>query len=301
MPSLDLLSTFLAVYRRGSLSAAAAELGLTQPAVTGQLSRLENELGETLFTRSRHGAAPTARAVELAARIGTRIDELRGALAGDGDAAVPLDRVALGGASDAMAARILPALTPLTTRGLRLSVTLGLADELLAALAAARLDLVVSSVRPRDRALIATPMIDEEFVLVAAPALVRSVDPARLAAEPVAALAHLPLVAYADELPIIRRYWRSEFGRRPPNRVAVVVPDLRAILAAVVAGAGATVLPRYIAAGALEAGSVEPVHEPAVAPLNTWYLVTRTGTPPRPAVTLVRDRLLERAKAWGTV
>lgn len=299
MPSLDLLSTFLAVYRRGSLSAAATELGLTQPAVTGQLSRLEKEVGEPLFTRSRHGAAPTARAVELAARIGTRIDELRGALS-PADA-VPLDRVALGGASDAMATRILPALTPLTTRGLQLAVTLGLADELLAALRAARLDLVVSSVRPRDRALTATPMIDEEFVLVAAPALARSVDPARLEADPVAALAALPLVAYADELPIIRRYWRTEFGRRPPNRVAVVVPDLRAVLAAVIAGAGATVLPRYLAAAALEAGSVEQVHEPAAAPLNTWYVVTRNGTPLRPAVTLVRDRLLERANAWGTL
>ncbi|NBH09128.1 LysR family transcriptional regulator, partial [Amycolatopsis sp. SID8362] len=94
MPSLDLLSTFLAVYRRGSLSAAAAELGLTQPAVTGQLSRLEKELGEPLFTRSRHGAAPTGRAVELAARIGTRIDELRGALTAGPEDAVPLDRVA---------------------------------------------------------------------------------------------------------------------------------------------------------------------------------------------------------------
>lgn len=301
MPSLDLLSTFLAVYRRGSLSAAAAELGLTQPAVTGQLSRLEKELGEPLFTRSRHGAAPTSRADELATRIGTRIDELRGVLTADpGDAALR-DRVALGGASDAMASRVLPALTQLTTRGLQLAVTLGLADELLAALTAARLDLVVSSVRPRDRALTATPMIDEEFVLVAAPALARSVDPDRLAAEPVAALAHLPLLAYADELPIIRRYWRSEFGRRPPNRVAVVVPDLRALLALAVAGAGATVLPRYLAAAALEAGSVERVHEPAAPPLNTWYVVTRTAAPPRPAVTLVRNRLLDRARAWGSL
>ncbi|MEU7785300.1 LysR family transcriptional regulator [Amycolatopsis sp. NPDC049159] len=300
MPSLDLLSTFVAVYRRGSLSAAAAELGLTQPAVTGQLSRLEKELGEPLFTRSRHGAAPTARAVELAARVGTRIDELRGALTPGPDDAVPLGKVALGGASDAMATRVLPALTPLVTRGLQLTVTLGLAEELLAALTAARLDLVVSSVRPRDRALTATPMIDEEFVLVAAPALARGVDPARLAADPVGALAALPLVAYAEELPIIRRYWRSEFGRRPPNRVAVVVPDLRAVLAVVIAGAGATVLPRYLAAAALEAGSVELVHEPETPPLNTWYLVTRT-TPPRPAVSLVRDRLLQRAQAWGSL
>ncbi|MEU3769144.1 LysR family transcriptional regulator [Amycolatopsis keratiniphila] len=300
MTNLDRLATFLSIYRLGSLSAAAAELGLTQPAVTGQLLKLEEELGEQLFVRSRLGAAPTARAAELAARIGTRIDELRGALTPGDDEVQYREQVALGGASDGMATRFLPALAPLTERGLRLTVTLGLADELLAALEAARLDLVISSVRPRQRGIAAIPLIDEEFVLVAAPALARSVDPALLAADPVPALAHLPLIAYAGDLPIIRRYWRSEFGRRPPNRVAMVVPDLRAILAVVVAGAGASVLPRYIAAAALEAGSVSTVHTPEVPPLNTIYLAHRSGTV-RPVVTLIRDRLLERARAWGSL
>jgi DNA-binding transcriptional LysR family regulator len=41
VPSLDLLATFLEIYRQGSLSAAAQRLGVTQPAVTGQLARLE--------------------------------------------------------------------------------------------------------------------------------------------------------------------------------------------------------------------------------------------------------------------
>ncbi|MGY6655661.1 LysR family transcriptional regulator [Amycolatopsis sp. TRM77291] len=300
MPNLDRLATFLAIYRQGSLSAAAEELGLTQPAVTGQLLRLEEELGERLFVRSRQGAAPTARAAELAARIGTRIDELRGALTAGDDDVQYRETVALGGASDGMATRFLPALAPLTERGLRVTVTLGLADELLSALEAARLDLVVSSVRPRQRGITAIPLIDEEFVLVAAPALARSVDPALLETDPVPALAHLPLIAYADDLPIIRRYWRSEFGRRPPNRVAMVVPDLRAILAVVVAGAGVSVLPRYIAAAALEAGSVSIVHTPVVPPLNTIYLAHRSGTA-RPVVTLIRDRLLERARTWGSL
>jgi len=300
MPNLDRLATFLSIYRLGSLSAAAAELGLTQPAVTGQLLKLEEELGEQLFVRSRLGAAPTARAAELAARIGTRIDELRGALTAGDDEGQYREQVALGGASDGMATRFLPALAPLTERGLRLTVTLGLADELLSALEAARLDLVISSVRPRQRGITAIPLIDEEFVLVAAPALARSVDPALLAADPVPALAHLPLIAYAGDLPIIRRYWRSEFGRRPPNRVATVVPDLRAILAVVVAGAGASVLPRYIATAALEAGSVSIVHTPEVPPLNTIYLAHRSGTV-RPVVTLIRDRLLDRARAWGSL
>lgn len=129
-----------------------------------------------------------------------------------------------------MTVRGLPALAPLTRRGLRFEVTLGLANDLLAALRSGQLDLVLSAVRP-GAGLTATPLTDEEFLLVGPPLLARTVDPRLLADDPARALEHLPLVAYSGELPIIRRYWRSEFGRRPKNATAVTVPDLRAVLA----------------------------------------------------------------------
>ncbi|MFD0395024.1 LysR family transcriptional regulator [Streptomyces nogalater] len=69
MSDLDLLATFLEIYRRGSLTAAAAALGVSQPAVSGQLARLEGQLDAVLFERSRHGATPTPRAHELARHI----------------------------------------------------------------------------------------------------------------------------------------------------------------------------------------------------------------------------------------
>ncbi|QFZ18608.1 LysR family transcriptional regulator [Saccharothrix syringae] len=299
MPDLDLLATFVEIYRSGSLTAAAQRRGLTQPAVSGHLARLERELGEPLFTRGSRGVTPTARADELVRRVGAHVDALRSALSGADGREAFAGTVHLAGPAELLTARVLPALAPLTTRGLRLRVAVGLAADLLTALANGRLDLVVSSVRPTDRALSATPFADEEFVLVGAPTLARSVDRELLALDPVRALAHLPLVAYAEELPIIRRYWRSEFGRRPPNQVAVVVPDLRAVLAAVVAGAGVSALPRYLAEPALSAGSVEPVHVAAVPPLNTLFLTTRVGGLANPAVALVHDHLLARAKHWN--
>jgi DNA-binding transcriptional LysR family regulator len=163
---------------------------------------------------------------------------------------------------------------------------------------------VVSSARPTDRALVATPFVDEEFVLVGAPTLVRTIDHSLVAADPVRALAHLPLVAYAEELPIVRRYWRSEFGRRPPNPVAVVVPDLwavLAVLAAVVAGVGVSALPRYLADPALTAGSVELAHQAAVPPLNTLFLVTRVGGLANPSVALAHGHLMARSRDWGVL
>ncbi|GAB1640750.1 LysR family transcriptional regulator [Krasilnikovia sp. MM14-A1259] len=300
MPDLDLLSTFLEIYRSGSITAAAARRGLSQAAVSGQLARLEHQVGGQLFDRSRRGVVPTERGLDLAARIGTHIDELRQAVdAPAGDAAGYRGTVSLAGPSDLTALRMMPVLAPLAVRGLRLRITLGLADDLLAGLAAGRLDMVVSAVRPQLANVVATAFADEEFVLVGSPGLARTVDAGALSAEPLRALAHLPLVAYAEELPIIRRYWRSEFGRRPPNPVAVVVPDLRAVLAAVVAGAGVSVLPRYVVEQALAAGSVELLHQPRVHPLNTLYVATRVGGLAHPAVALVHRRLTERSNEWA--
>lgn len=299
MASLDLLSTFLEVYRAGSLSAAAQRLGVTQPAVTGQLARLEGQVGEPLFVRSRQGVTPTPRAAALAARVGLHVDELRDALdSADEDPALR-GTVRFGGPAEVMTLRVLPALAPLTGRGLTVHATLGLADDLLKSLASGGLDLVVSAVRPALAGVLAAPLVDEEFVLVAPPAMAHTIDPDRLRTDPARALSHLPLVAYAEELPVVRRYWRSEFGRRPPNPVAMIVPDLRAVLAAVAAGAGISVLPRYLAEPALTAGTVVQLHRPEVAPLNTLYLATRRGAPGNPALTVVRDHLQRAARDWG--
>ncbi|MFC7482871.1 hypothetical protein ACFQX7_26765 [Luedemannella flava] len=41
-------------------------------------------------------------------------------------------------------------------------------------------------------------------------------------------LADVPLVAYAEEAPILRRYWRTVFGVRLTRVPELVVADLRA-------------------------------------------------------------------------
>ncbi|MGC4940124.1 LysR family transcriptional regulator [Kribbella sp. DT2] len=56
---LRLLRTFATVARTGNVSAAAAELSTSQPAVTKQLQLLERRVGATLFVRGRQGARLT--------------------------------------------------------------------------------------------------------------------------------------------------------------------------------------------------------------------------------------------------
>src|SRR3954465_4580729 len=54
------LRVVCAIAETGSVTKAASQLGLAQPALTAQLQRIERTLGGPLFERDRRGARPTA-------------------------------------------------------------------------------------------------------------------------------------------------------------------------------------------------------------------------------------------------
>jgi DNA-binding transcriptional LysR family regulator len=289
---LNLLRTFLAAHRTGSFTAAAQQLGLSQSTVTAQIRGLEQRLDQELFERRARGVAPLPYADELAAVLAAPLDQLAH-VAGrrSGIATAP---VHIAGPAEFLGAVLLPALAPLVADGVRLRVTTGLTGPLLDELRAGQHDLVVATQRPRGRSLRATPLMDEEFVLVAAPALAE-----RLAGRELPeALQDVPLVSYAEDLPIARRYWRHVFGQRLHIQAAVTVPDLRAILAAVVAGAGWSVLPSYLCRAELASGALRLLHHTDDPPINTGYLVQRPDAPANPDAVRVRDHLLAAARTW---
>ncbi|MET9312011.1 LysR family transcriptional regulator [Kribbella sp. NPDC003505] len=252
-PSLDLLRTFLAVHRAGSITAGAERLGLSQP---------------------------------LARRVADPIDALHGLLLDELDAPTAAT-VHLGGPSDFLCTMVLPALAGRLADGLQVRATFGLPEDLLDRLVDRSLDLVISSTRPRRAGVRATPFYDETFALVAAPkwsagTLTSSPEPLR----------KIPLIAYAEEAPIIRRYWRTVFSTRLTRTADLVVPDLRGVLAAVRAGAGASVLPTYLCDEALAAAELVLLSDPELPPLNTLYLATRSSTGANNSTAMVRDRLV---------
>ncbi len=59
------LRYFLAVMDHGSITTAAHQLGIAQPALSQTLARMEKDLGVRLFIRSRRGAAPTPAALAI--------------------------------------------------------------------------------------------------------------------------------------------------------------------------------------------------------------------------------------------
>ncbi|KYG02032.1 LysR family transcriptional regulator, partial [Sorangium cellulosum] len=90
-PSMDrvaLLQTFVRIVEAGSLSAAAAQLGTTQPTVSRRLQALERSLGLPLLQRSTHTMKLTEdgeRCFERAKALLASLDALESDLRGDRD------------------------------------------------------------------------------------------------------------------------------------------------------------------------------------------------------------------------
>ena len=77
---LNLLRVFDEVMAEGSLTRAARNLSLTQPAVSNALRRLRETLGDELVQRSSQGMAPTPRAVVIWPAVREALRQLQASL-----------------------------------------------------------------------------------------------------------------------------------------------------------------------------------------------------------------------------
>ncbi|MGB3146313.1 MAG: LysR substrate-binding domain-containing protein [Paracoccaceae bacterium] len=143
-PDSDLLRSFLAIAEAGSVTAAAERLGRTQSAVSMQIARLEENLGQQLFERLPRGVALTARGTQLlpyARRVTGLIEEAATALR-----ARPLDGPVRIGIPQDYSETILPGVLASFARAfpaVEVTVRLDYSAPQLAALRAGDLDLAV--------------------------------------------------------------------------------------------------------------------------------------------------------------
>jgi len=134
---------FLAAIETGSLRAAAAKCGVSQPALGQQIALLEEELDVVLLTRSRHGVRPTPAGqslVEPLARLVAAEDAVRQtAMEASG---VYRGRVQIGGVSVTTETIIAPVVGRLRERhpGLRFTVREGASAAIEAAVLDGELD-----------------------------------------------------------------------------------------------------------------------------------------------------------------
>jgi DNA-binding transcriptional LysR family regulator len=292
MIDLDLLRCFLAIYRTGSVTRASELLALSQPAASGRLKALETRIGKPLFRREGRGLHATSEARALAKSIGSYIDGLEAVFATTASGAIDLTgTVKLAGSVEFVSVFMTPLLASLCDAGVRVEVRSGDANDRLGLLTSGAIDLAIVTTGASHKAVDFRRLLHETFILVGAPKwrapLAKGLWPALLESTDA-----VPVLAYADTLPIIRRYWVEVFGRPPDLQPALILPDLRGLVSAAVAGAGVTVLPEYLCRSELADGRLTLLHQPLSAPGNDILLAWRKGRQ-HPRNMVVRDLILK--------
>lgn len=292
MNELTLIQTFLAVYRMGSVTRAAEHLGITQPGASGHLKALESRLGKALFEKQGRGVRPTPAAADLARAVGPHLDAVDTAVlsAKIGRREFP-GTVHLGGPAEFASAMICPRLGDALANRIQVRIRFGLSQDLVTALAEGKLDLAISTLRIRSPAVTYVPLYRERFVLIGSAGLDQT-----LAGLPDSErLTHVlaqPLVAYAGDLPILRRYWREVFDLDIRREPALIVPDLRGVTASVAAGLGVSVIPDYLCREALNAGRLAIIWEDKGRCGNELLLGCNRYAMSHPRVAFLRDHLV---------
>lgn len=299
MADLDLLRTFLSVYRSGTLAASSMQLGRMPAEISADLRLLERHLGRRLFEARTRGMWPTPEAHTLAGEVAPHLDALMGAARTAANNTEPLvGELRLAGPAELMAMRVIPTLAPLTRRGLRLRVANGSSVEMLTLLASGQADVVISAVRPASKSLDHMELFEEKFLLVGAPQWAEHL-PAGMPAERVAKiLADLPMIAMGEDMPMLKPWWHAVFGGTLNARPAVVMPDLRSAIDVAVAGVGLVVAPHYSVDAAIGHGDLVNLVPGADPPTNQVELVWRRTPVLTAEMSETRRLLEEQARLW---
>ena len=300
--SLPRLRAFIEVYRQRSFTAAARNLGLTQPAISQQIASLEDTIGRPLFERQGRGVIPTGAADDLAADIGDRLDEAEAALAQARARSAELaGSIQIVGHPDFLSEVVAPQLGPLLESGIRVRLHAGNRGEIERALIRGEADLGVSAFPAGDRRLRHEHLRDEPAQAVAAPAVVARLRAAQAAGSDLATfLSGLPLLTYGLDYPLID-VWLEANGLHPAVATpAMVGLDVRSLRGLLIDGHGWTVLPGYLSRPHLEAGELAEI--PGGGPLPgrlAYHLLWGAAALRQPRVAHVRQALVWRLARRG--
>src|SRR5687767_6532354 len=166
------LRTFALVAELGSLRAAAAVLGVSEPAVSAAVAALRADLGDPLFHRSGTGIAltPGGRALAARARELVRLADRTRREVAAATSTGQLRVLATAGCAEHVAGAVVAAFTRRVPRP-SVDLSVGSTDCAAAALADGVADIVIG-VRPipsAKQALEAVPFLRYERIVVAAP------------------------------------------------------------------------------------------------------------------------------------
>ena len=148
---LNLIKVFLSVYRQRSITRAAAELAITQPAVSAALKRLRTQVQRDLFVRRGRGVEPTAAAVAMAGQFASALDLIETATLHSDKLSVYCSEVLL---------------SAVAGLDVRLKETPLDENQVLDQLRAQQVDLVLDTIETRDPSYVVEPFFSDRMVLI---------------------------------------------------------------------------------------------------------------------------------------
>ncbi|PYI50314.1 LysR family transcriptional regulator [Paenibacillus flagellatus] len=242
MADFEWYRSFVSIYKHNSVSEAAKSRMMTQPAMSQHLASLEAEVGEPLFLRMSRKLVPTERGKQLYSHVAPLIESLEETTMSLKAASLPnLRMIKIGAAHEYYQERIVPLLPLFQTCTVSY---FGTADQLLDLLKEEKADLVITSKKYMAPGIEYEKLCDEQFVVVA-PESVRAPETDSLK-DREQWLCGQTWISYGLDLPIIRRFWREHFKKRPLIKPVHILPNLHMILKAIRSGAGISLLPTYM-------------------------------------------------------
>lgn len=166
---LNLLKALDALLDTRSVTATAARLGLTQPAVSGMLARLREAFGDPLFVRAQRGILPTPRAMAMIEPLKQALRDIDALVRPEAfDPAQVSMTVSIAATDYAQAVVVLPLLAPLRAEapGIRLSIRPVDMTTLATQLEHGLLDLALITPDMAPEGLRARRLFDESYVCV---------------------------------------------------------------------------------------------------------------------------------------
>src|ERR671935_471442 len=271
------------IERQGSVSAAAAAIGIGQPSASQHLRLLEAAAGQRLVERTGRGSRLTSAGQVLAARAAQALASLRaaeeelGAIAGLQTGTIHL------GAPTAPGVYLLPDTLGCFRRsypGVTVEVEVAASDEILRRLLAGRVQLALVGATRADERIELDPFLEDEIVGVAKPGLA----PLKKGALAPTRLSEFMLLAResgSSSQQVIDEELRV-IGIRPAG--VWELGSSEAIKRAAREGLGLAFLSRYAVAEEVERGDLESFRLAGRPPLGRHFSVARlAGRPLSPA------------------
>jgi len=270
------LELVLAVARAGSLTGAARQLHIAQPALSRRLAALERSLGAELFHRGRHGATPTIVGRTLLDGAATALDALNRAEQDAGDvAAGRAGRLRVGVIPTLGAVLLPPVLARFRTShpGVRLELhASGQSAALRDQVALGALDVAIAVLPSRAEAGTRIAARGKQRFVVVAPS--DSALPSRNGLVPRRALVGSPVVALVEGEGLRQQLDLVYAGLGAEPDITIETSEREMLLPMVAAGLGITLVPEGFArqrsvAGVRIYGLSPPIERPVGAVIAT--------------------------------